>query len=148
MRLAWGLEGPIGNYLSAHFPHLMRPGLEYRPDWAVGFVDDEGRLFGALGLCFDSPWDGQLSIYSERPQWATRAVLRHLFRLAFVERGLVRLTCRIERRNRHARLLVERLGFRLEGVMRMAFDGVNDACIYGMTRDGCRWLKETKDAVA
>jgi RimJ/RimL family protein N-acetyltransferase len=148
MRLAWGLEGPIGNYLSAHFPHLMRPGLEYRPDWAVGFVDEQGRLYGALGLCFDSPWDGQLSIYCERPRWASRAVLRQLLRLCFHERGLVRLTCHIRRDNRHARVFVERLGFRFEGMKRKAFDGVHDAAMYGLLEKDCWLLKDGKHAGA
>ena len=139
-RLAWGLEEPIGQYLSAHFPALMMPDVEYRPHWAVGFVDGDGVLFGALGLRYVAPWDGELSIYCERPQWASRAILRHLFHLAFVERGLERLSCSIAKKNGRARRLVERLGFKLEGVRRHGFDGRKDAVCYGLLRSECHWL--------
>ena len=141
MRLAWGLEEPIGRYLSAQFPELMRFG-EYQPDLAAGFVDNAGVLFGAVGLRFDNAWDAQLSIYVERRGLLTASVLRELFTVAFGRLQLVRLTCRVAKGNRRARDFVERLGFRLEGSMRRAFDGRRDAMVYGMTATECRWLKE------
>ncbi len=137
--LVWGLQEPIGRYLSAHFPELMGVG-EYRPDLAAGFVSD-GLLFGAVGLTFENAWDAELSIYVERPGFLTRAILAELFGFAFGRLGLVRLTCRVAKGNRHARRFVERLGWRLEGVKRRGFDGRRDAVIYGMLATECRWLR-------
>ena len=147
-RLVWGPEAPIGRYLSAKFPHLMAPGLEYQPEKVVGFIDDDNLLFGAVGLRFENLWDAQLSIFVERPRFLTRSILAELFAKLFVEFGLVRVSCHIAKGNRHARQFVERLGWKLEGVKRRGFDGRLDACIYGMLATECRWLRKDDDAGA
>lgn len=118
----------------------MRHG-EYRPDVAVGFVDG-GTLFGAVGLKFENAWDGQLSIYVERPDFLSRATLAALFDMAFTGLGLARLTCHIAKGNKRARRFVERLGWKLEGVKRKGFDGRRDAVIYGLLAGECRWLRK------
>lgn len=139
-RLAFGLEDHIGTYLSAHFPELMQAG-EYKPHRAVGFVDDEGLLIGAVGLNWINPWDAELSIHLDKPACLSRAILRQLFSICFHEFKLVRLTCHVRKSNKRARKFVERLGWKIEGTKRKGFDGKRDAIVYGLIRDDCRWIR-------
>lgn len=139
-RLAFGIEEHIGQYLSAKFPELMTHG-EYVPHRAVGFVDDEGLLIGGVGLCFENAWDAQLSIHLDNPACLSRGILKQLFTICFDEFRLVRLSCHVKKSNKKARKFVERLNFKLEGVKKRGFDGKRDACIYGLTRDECIWLR-------
>lgn len=73
-----------------------------------------------------------------RPYWrqgyareALTAVIDHLFRVD----GYRRVFADIDPENAASRRLVEKLGFRLEGVLRAEWEthiGVRDACIYGL----------------
>jgi hypothetical protein len=73
------------------------------------------------------------------PGWLTRPHLREFFGYPFNQLGVRRVTGIVHRKNKHARNINERLGFKLEGVCRHGFkDG--DACVYGMTRADCRWI--------
>lgn len=138
MRLAWGIEEHLGEYLTANFPDLAVYGM-YKPDLAVGFVNNDDRLVGALGMIMLNAFDGSLSIFMDRPCF-TASILRELYNKVFIDMNLVRLTCHVSKRNRKARLFVEHMGFRMEGVKRRGFDGVHDAVVYGMLKNECRWL--------
>jgi hypothetical protein len=73
------------------------------------------------------------------PGWLTRTHLKAFFDYPFNQLGVRRVTGIVHRKNRHARKINERLGFKLEGVCRHGFkDG--DACIYGLIRNDCRWI--------
>lgn len=73
------------------------------------------------------------------PGWLTRENLRVLFSYPFEQLGCRRVTGIVHRKNKHARQINERLGFKLEGISRHGFpDG--DACIYGLIRKDCRWI--------
>ena len=73
------------------------------------------------------------------PGWLTRGNLRGFFSYPFEQLGCRRVTGIVHRKNKHARQINERLGFKLEGICRHGFpDG--DACVYGMIRKDCRWI--------
>lgn len=74
------------------------------------------------------------------PRWALPQTMRALFDYPFQQLGCVRITAVIAKKNKRSRRLCEGLGFRLEGVARKGFDGKQDACIYGMLREECKWL--------
>jgi RimJ/RimL family protein N-acetyltransferase len=143
--LIWGLEEPLGRYLGAKFPEF---GPHYRPHRAVGWADKDGRLVAALGLDYEHPWDGRLTIFAERSNFWTPRQLRELFGVAFGEWDLTRLTLWVNKRSKNVRRLVEGLGFDLEGVKRRAVDGINDECLYGMTVDRCKWVNQNAKAAA
>jgi len=66
---------------------------------------------------------------------------RALFSYPFNHLGVIRLTAFIRKNNRKSRSLVERLGFKLEGVHPLAIARKYTGLSYGMTRDQCRWIK-------
>lgn len=73
--------------------------------------------------------------------WLTRRALAAFFSYPFVQLKCRRVTGIVHRKNKRARDLNERLGFRLEGVCKHGFE-TGDAIIYGMTRAECRWIKD------
>lgn len=73
------------------------------------------------------------------PGWLTKGNLRGFFSYPFEQLKCRRVTAIVHADNARSRDLVERLGFKSEGVCRDGFaDG--DACIYGMIRSDCRWI--------
>lgn len=97
------------------------------------------------GLTFQNYREGvdiEVSLAADSPRWAHPATLRRLFRYPFVQLGLPRLTCITARKNKRARKLIEGMGWKLEGKCRRAYDGVQDAMIYGMLADDCRFKPE------
>lgn len=73
------------------------------------------------------------------PGWMTKGNLRGFFGFPFGDLMCRRITGIVHRKNKTARKINERLGFKLEGVCRHGFkDG--DAMIYGMIKKECRWI--------
>jgi RimJ/RimL family protein N-acetyltransferase len=82
----------------------------------------------------------EVVIASAHPRWGTRAVLRFLFRYAFVHLKAARLQSIAPRKDKRARKLNERVGFKMEGVGRRALNGKDDVVVYSMLPKECRWL--------
>lgn len=66
-------------------------------------------------------------------------VLRAVFTYIFDQAKCVRVTSICTKRNRRSRALLERLGFELEGNVRLGYDGKRDALIYGLLAKDCRY---------
>lgn len=109
------------------------------PFYVVGVVVRD-ELKGAV--IYTNYRDGccEMSCAGE-PGWLNRADLATLFGHPFHTLECRRVTGIVHRKNKKARSLNERLGFRLEGVCRRGFK-TGDAVIYGMLREDCRWIGE------
>lgn len=83
----------------------------------------------------------EVAIAFDRPDWSYPGTLRQLFSYPFNELGCVRMNAVISRKNKRSRRFVKGLGFKEEGIARKGFDGVDDAVIYGMLRDECKFLR-------
>lgn len=105
----------------------------------IGIVDDGSNLIAGVVYSNFCGHDVHMSIAAASKEWATKSTLKTLFMYPFDQLDCVRVTALTARRNRRARSLVERLGFRLEGVQRRGFDGKQDAIAYGMLKTECRW---------
>lgn len=144
MRVAWGrpdFDQAIADYIVAQFPELARLGT-LKPFRAAGFVDNAGRLVGGVVMTDFRFFDAQLSIYAVKPRFVGAHGMRELFRFCFDELGLARLTCLVGTSNRASRRFVEKAGWKHEGTLRKGLDGVQDAALYGMTREDCFWLEK------
>lgn len=80
----------------------------------------------------------------DRPSWATPSVLHSVALFVFDQLGCNRLCTLTPRKNKRSRRFVEGIGFKYEGCARKGF-GADDAIIYGMLRQECRWLKGKED---
>ncbi len=118
--------------------------IPWGPCYPIGFVKD-GRL---LAVAVYHDYRGHtimLSGAAESRLWATKPAIRMLFWYPFMDRGVRRVTTITARKNKRARRFNEKVGFTLEGVSPKEYDGKDDACIYGMLRERCRWLDDMKE---
>jgi RimJ/RimL family protein N-acetyltransferase len=140
LRLVWGLDQVVAEYVSAQFPIAQRRG-GFKPKAAVGIADDTDTLVGGIVMTDWRGHDGCLSIYFRRPA-LTDEMIAELCHWAFRKEGMKRLTAEIAKKNKRARRFVEHVGFRLEGTLRHGWHvGNDDMCIYGMTADACNCLE-------
>lgn len=130
----------------AEFAAKLIPNVEKVEDWGpcfcLGFTEN-GKLIAAVVFHRFIGFDVNLSIAATSPRWATPQSLAAIFRVAYEYLGVKRMTCIVGKRNRRARKLVEGTGFKLEGVMRSGYDGKQNAIIYGMMKDECKWLERS-----
>ncbi len=105
---------------------------------ALGAVRNDALIGGVVYTNYRG-CDIEMLAAAESPRWITKAHLDAFFGYPFRQLKCLRVTAVIERRNRHARDFVERLGFRLEGSHPKAMDG-RTALSYGMLREHCRWI--------
>lgn len=85
--------------------------------------------------------DIHMTIATNTPRWASRAVLRALFVYPFLTLGVARVTATTGKGNSRAQRLLEGVGFRQEGAVRLGILGREDALLYGMLRQECRWVE-------
>ena len=108
---------------------------------AFGAVRD-GMLIGGLAFTEYRGTDVRVTV-AGYGNWMTRRLLRVGCSYAFLDLGCRRMTAMIKRTNKQSRTLCEKIGFRLEGVHPQTYEDGGTACSYGMTRQNCRWIKET-----
>ncbi len=119
----------------------------------LGIEKVGGDKFSALGIMHDNALIGgavyhdyqrhniEMSLATTDKRWCTRKILKGLLSYPFEQLGVVRVGAMCSKKNRQMRSILERIGFKMEGCARKAFDGKNDAIIYSMLNNECRWLK-------
>jgi RimJ/RimL family protein N-acetyltransferase len=122
------------------------PGFAPEKFTALGVVRGSQLIGGAVYHNFRGH-DIEVTVAFEDPRWALPGTLRALFAYPFETLRCARMTAVVARKNKRSRRLTEGLGFRLEGVARRAIDGKQDAMIYGMLREECRWLRKTNGQI-
>lgn len=105
---------------------------------AMGIVADDQLIAGVVYHNWRPPGI-EMSIASLNPRWCNRRILYHLFNYPFNQLGVARITGLVDSSNKSARDFDERLGFVHEGTLRKAHPN-DDAEIYGMLREECRWI--------
>ena len=82
----------------------------------------------------------EITAVCDDPGIVSRRLLREIFEYAFEKAGVSVLMAQCSRVNSRSRSILERLGFRLDGISRRAYDGSEDAMIYSMLPGECKWL--------
>lgn len=119
---------------AGHFQGCMAIGVIYHNNPVAAVVFSNYVKHRETGLVTI-----EATIAATDVRWCTKGILRVLFRYPFVHLGATRLQVVCRRKNREARNFVERLGFKLEGVGRRAWDGKQDAVMYSMLPRECKW---------
>ena len=136
--------GGADQYVAAWVAQQLDISLEdWGPCSACGVVLDGQLIAGVVYNEYRELRHGRTmcaSIASISPRWATRKTLRDLFAYPFRQIEVRRLWSTTARRNKNARTVLERLGFKFEGIARRSHDGRQDAAVYGMLPHECRWL--------
>jgi RimJ/RimL family protein N-acetyltransferase len=134
-----GAEDVVVPYIKSRVPYTESG---FGPCVAFGVVR-RGQLIGGVVYYNYRPDDGDIMVVVafDRPDWCLPQTLRALFDYPFNYLGCGRMTAAIARKNKRSRKLTEGLGFKLEGVARRAFGREDDAVLYGLLRDECRFLR-------
>lgn len=75
----------------------------------------------------------ELTIIAENPLWAAPSIVKELMRYPFDALQCQRISVNTARKNKRARQLCERMGFKLEGVIRNGY-GKQDMMVYGLLK--------------
>lgn len=105
---------------------------------AMSAVDSKGEFAFVVVLSNFTPRNIDMHTAAvEGATWASPReglkLFNKVFRYAFIELGAVRVTGLVRAKNQKARLFDEHLGFKLEGIMKEAFED-DDLCIYGFLK--------------
>lgn len=106
---------------------------------SIAVVKNE-KIAGVVILHDWSPPNVFLSWASVTPRWMSRDLLLHVFNWAYVQLRCKRITGLVERNNKRARDIDERLGMKLEGVLRKAAPSGRDLMVYGLLKEEAEQL--------
>lgn len=113
---------------------------DFGPSQAIGVMLDGDLVAGIVYNQFRG-YDLSMHVSASSPKWCSRKIVGTLLAYPFVGLGCVRVTATIAASNDRARKLLRQLGFHVEGLHTLAWEGREDALSFGMTRaDAARWV--------
>ncbi len=113
---------------------------------AIGVVLD-GELIAGIVYNEARDFDLKMHIAATSPRWASRQTIDKILGYPFRQLGCVRVTAVVPRGNHQARILLHKLGFRMEGTHKLGWDGRQTAISYGLTRKmAAKWIGEKDEA--
>lgn len=139
MQLVYGCDAQVAAWVEQLMPAFAGDD-HFGVCTAIGIAEGSQLIAGAVFHNYRGH-DIEISFAATDPRWASRQRIRAIFGYPFHQLGVVRLTTVTGRKNKRARKLDEGLGFKLEGVLRKGYDGQQDAMIYGLLREECRWIR-------
>jgi RimJ/RimL family protein N-acetyltransferase len=118
-----------------HFAGCMAIGIVYKNQPIAGVVYSQYTKHRETGLVTI-----EAHIAATSPRFCTRPILRAIFAYPFVHLHAQRIQLVIRRKNKKSRDFAVRLGFKLCGIGRRAWDGRQDVAVYDMLPHECKWL--------
>lgn len=121
---------------------IKRPG----PATAIGVMGNHGIIAGAMfnNLQLDNdgkPLAVEISFVAIDKRWSTRSNIKSILSYPYIQLGVKRVQAVTAKRNMAARRFLEHIGFKFEGIGRMAWPKGGDAACYSMLRHECKWLE-------
>lgn len=104
---------------------------------AIGIASKDRIIGGAVYHNYTIMTDGsplfiEMSFATVDKRWAAHGIIRALLGYPFYQLKVKRIQSTVSRKNRDVRLFLERLGFKLEGVGRLAWPQGGDALMYSL----------------
>lgn len=126
----------IGKYVGEKCDATFAPGMFQ----GFAVLSDENEFIAAVVVSDFREHDCQLSCASESKFTWRPHILKVIFDYVFNQLGCVRCTAISKITNKKARAFLEHMGFQLEGKLRLGYDGVKDALIYGLLASECKYI--------
>jgi hypothetical protein len=124
-------------------------GVNFNPDLsmvtAFAVINDVGHFVAGVVISEYRGHDCQISCAAETPIAWQPDVVRGVFQYVFQQLGCARCTSITKKSNRRCREFLNALGFTLEGNLRLGYDGIKDALIYGLLASECRYLEDREN---
>jgi RimJ/RimL family protein N-acetyltransferase len=135
----FGADQMVAEFVMDRIPEVPRD-TGFGKFVALGIVRDNALVGGVVFHNYRGH-DIEMSAASDDPRFLMgRDTLKTLFFYPFVTAGCTRMTTITSQANKRARKIDEKLGFKLEGLIRRGWDGNKHAIVFGMLRSECRWL--------
>lgn len=138
-----GHRDAVAAWVAARIKDLYTPPT--RDFEAIGVTRDGKLIGGVVYSNYHEIAPGQHDIMltsAGDPGWLTRGAIKVLIGYPFDQLACIRLTSIISKANKPARVLNERLGFKLEGKIRHGRGIGKDCLVYGLLRqDAERWIR-------
>lgn len=117
----------------------QKVGAKFSPPYtSLGFAGADGELQSAFVFNNYTGSNIDISIAAEKGR-ISRQAIKEVARYTFGQLGCRRISVLTRRKNRHVLKMAPRFGFRWEAVLKSYFPD-DDAVLFRMTRDECRWL--------
>lgn len=139
LRFVFDEDQDVADFVIGQLPHPITID-EFGRFTTIGIAGPSGTLIAGAIYHRWRKFDCELTFAASSPRWCRRGIVSALFHYPFVQQGLERMTLIIGENNPRALKLNLGLGFKIEGRVRRAYDGKNDAFILGMLRDECKWI--------
>lgn len=110
------------------------------PYYAIGFVNERGEMQGAVVFYGHTGEDIEITIVG---LWS-RQMFRIIADYVFKELKCQRMTARTRPTNKKVIRVMEAAGFHREGLARKYYPGGDDAILFGMLPEECRFLPKEK----
>jgi RimJ/RimL family protein N-acetyltransferase len=137
-QLLIGADEAVSEIVRQRIPHLRE--LGFGPHTAFGIVHKADFVGGVVFNNYRG-FDVHFTVVMEKAAPVGRDTIRALFEYAFGQLGVKRITSITGRKNKKARKALATLGFREIGVAHRGLDGFEDAFIYEMLKENCKWLR-------
>jgi RimJ/RimL family protein N-acetyltransferase len=146
----WDESGILTHYIGS----ILEIPLDPRDGGFMFF--ENGRLVGAVRV-YDIRGDldnrhAAIMGASTSPRWFTKTTIKAVASMIFgtppYGLGFKRLNSFINADNPRSLTITERIGFKVEGVMRKAGPGRQDITVLGMLKEECPWFQEDDEALA
>lgn len=120
MELIFGYDAIVADWVAERIPHVGQDG--FGPCVAMGVMQGNSLIAGAVFHNEIKAYGiGEMSFAATSPRWATRATIRGILAIPFVQYRWRRLTAITPHDNHRATKILEGLGFKREGVAREMF---------------------------
>jgi len=116
----------ISNFYGADILH--------RPSESFGVIDDDGVLRGAMVTWFKTDATAELSVFGRTSNDVWKAYFNWVFA------HIHRLEVRTSRSNKVVKKAAPKAGFMYQGPDRDYYGPGDDALVFYMTPDKCRWI--------
>ena len=131
----YNADAEVAAWVFARLPYAPRRIADFPRDWfrAVGVLRG-GRLVGGA-VWHDRQANGgdvQISVAGHGP-WLDKRIVRAIIMRPFVDFGVAHCTARTAASNAATLHILEKTGWEYEGRQKLAWNGREDAILYGMT---------------
>lgn len=139
LRTVAGIRDAVALWMLERLPEVTDLPGGYE---AIGVARGDELVGGCLYSDYrPATGGGSIQMWAAGHDWLSRRVLRELLGYPFLQLGCHRVMALVGRKNKPSRTMVEKLGFRLEGVAREGFGPRRDAFVYAMLRhEAGRWI--------
>lgn len=116
------------------------------PYTAIGILDDSGQLKG--GMLFNGHAEGDIEVTCFAPGRLQRGPIRAGCAYVFETLGCNRMSARTRASSLAVHGVLQKIGFKKEGILRSYYQDGEAAILFGMTKGDCKWISTRTPASA